>query len=337
MKWYGYAAFALTATLSVVSAGTAAEPSRSQSLRDQQGSPAIQGVRIASVQRTTEIRQSSVSANSRSTTAAPRVIAPQSAKPIEIQQVGHHGRHGYNAYQDQAHQGHGQSHEYAAAPWRGNNPWAGSWPVPYSGYLYSPASCDYSTPCSQHLWDGYCQNPLRCRPPHHLGCKTCGPVVGGCASGNCGPIAHGCNLGRCSNSLGRTAFGGGFGCNSCQTSVAPEATCAAPVIEEGMVGPIPTPAPVHAEPKLPRVPTAPPPAPAKPAAEAKPVEPAPVAEEPKPIPEEESAPMELQPPVKEEGQEAAPPAAPEKAPELTLKSSRRIARVALLPTLNAPR
>ncbi len=139
--------------------------------------------------------------------------------------------------------------------------------------------------------------------------------------------------GKCSNSLGRTVFGGGFGCNSCETSAAPEATCAAPAIEEGTVGPIPTPAPVQTAPKLPRVPTVVPPAPpVKPLAEPTPVPeeeaPAPVAEEP--------APMELQAPATEAKEEAAPPAK-EAAPELSMKSSRRIARVTSLPTLNAPR
>lgn len=92
--------------------------------------------------------------------------------------------------------------------WRGGN----------SGYIYQPGSCDYSPPCIDHLWDGYCQRPLRCGHRRHGGhCQTgCGggmftyPAYGQSACGGCGDCnAGGCNAGGCSAS---DCDQGGCGC-----------------------------------------------------------------------------------------------------------------------------
>ena len=68
------------------------------------------------------------------------------------------------------------------------NIWAGT----YNGYVYSPDACDYRPPCIDHLWDGYCQNPIRCTGLHwggrFWGCRQCG----GCGHFGCGLFHHGC-------------------------------------------------------------------------------------------------------------------------------------------------
>lgn len=81
---------------------------------------------------------------------------------------------------------------YRQATW---NIWAGT----YNGYVYSPDACDYRPPCIDHLWDGYCQRPLRCGGLH-WGCRHCG---GDC--GHCGHFGHrhGCGCGEA------------IGCDSC--------------------------------------------------------------------------------------------------------------------------
>lgn len=81
----------------------------------------------------------------------------------------------------------------AATAWNGEHQ--------YTGYVYSPGACDYTPPCVDHLWDGYCQRPHRCHPHghflhrgcgHNMGCSTCNS---GCGSGGChfGGL-HGCRL-----------------------------------------------------------------------------------------------------------------------------------------------
>lgn len=97
----------------------------------------------------------------------------------------------------------------------------------YTGYVYGPGSCDYTAPCTDHLWDGYCQRPHRCGGHgglfHHH--RACG-YGGGCST--CG-VASSCDVG-CSSGCGRHHFGGchGFrlhgrhcntGCDSCSSSL----------------------------------------------------------------------------------------------------------------------
>jgi len=195
MKWYGYAAFAFVATFSFVSAAQAAEPSRLPTVPTRGTTAEVTRVRTASVAKVTPVAVKPVaSANSQPGKSAPRAIAPQSVARVghveaaEVSHPHHHGA-GYNAY----------TQGVAVAPWRANNPWAGSWPVPYDGYVYSPGACDWSAPCTKHLWDGYVQCPLRCHPHHHCarGCKSCG-INAGCQScqqgdvtpsyGNPGPV-----------------------------------------------------------------------------------------------------------------------------------------------------
>jgi hypothetical protein len=85
----------------------------------------------------------------------------------------------------------------------------------YNGYVFGPGSCDYTPPCVDHLWDGYCQRPCRCGHHHghrlfnhcgggghSAGCATCGDNYASCDSG-----CHGCRL------HGRRHHGG------CETSV----------------------------------------------------------------------------------------------------------------------
>lgn len=69
------------------------------------------------------------------------------------------------------------------------------------GYVFGPGSCDYTAPCVDHLWDGYCQRPHRCRPHGHHFHRGCGG-----AASSCGSCNTGCNTG-CG-----MAFGGLHGC-----------------------------------------------------------------------------------------------------------------------------
>jgi hypothetical protein len=75
----------------------------------------------------------------------------------------------------------------------------------YTGYVFGPGSCDYTPPCVDHLWDGYCQRPCRCGHHHGHGlfnhCGRCGGGNGGCstcgqsyASCDSGGGCHGCRL-----------------------------------------------------------------------------------------------------------------------------------------------
>lgn len=75
------------------------------------------------------------------------------------------------------------------------NVWSGT----YNGYVYSPDACDYRPPCIDHLWDGYCQRPLRCDGMHFglWGCRSCGH------HGGCGHFGH------------RHGCGKAWGCDSC--------------------------------------------------------------------------------------------------------------------------
>lgn len=186
MKWYGYAAFAFALTLSVVSVGEAAESLRSQTTPPRGKSPDVHSHRTASVAQATPKQVKPIaSANSRPGTTAPRVIAPQSiarVEHVELAEVSHPHHHGmgFNAYTQGA----------TVAPWRGNNPWAGSWPVPYAGYVYYPGICDHSAPCTSHLWDGYVQSPCRCHPHGHCarGCNAAGSGCSTCQQGNAAPV-----------------------------------------------------------------------------------------------------------------------------------------------------
>jgi hypothetical protein len=98
----------------------------------------------------------------------------------------------------------------AATAWNGEHQ--------YTGYVYSPGACDHTPPCVNHLWDGYCQNPCRCRPHghhfhrgcgHHMGCSTCNS---GCNMGGC----HGCRLHGLRH-FGGSSCGCETACNTCDT------------------------------------------------------------------------------------------------------------------------
>lgn len=80
------------------------------------------------------------------------------------------------------------------------NIWAGT----YNGYVYAPDVCDYRPPCIDHLWDGYCQHPLRCDGLHW------GGMWGG-RCGHCGIFGH---HGRCGK-FGHHGCGKSVGCDSC--------------------------------------------------------------------------------------------------------------------------
>jgi hypothetical protein len=93
--------------------------------------------------------------------------------------------------------------------------YAGPEPTHGDGYVFSPGACDCAPPCIGHLWDGYSQNPCRCKPGHLL--------FNRCYRG-CGP--HGCGVGN------------GCGCApSCSTKAGCD--CAAPV-GCGCATPMPT-------------------------------------------------------------------------------------------------
>jgi hypothetical protein len=96
----------------------------------------------------------------------------------------------------------------------------------YTGYVFGPGSCNYTPPCVNHLWDGYCQRPLRCGHHQHghrlinhqggcgysAGCASCGTSYASCNTG-CGMSSgcHGCRLhGRHFGGLG-----GGGSCSTC--------------------------------------------------------------------------------------------------------------------------
>lgn len=102
----------------------------------------------------------------------------------------------------------------AATAWNGEHQ--------YAGYVYSPGACDYTPPCVDHLWDGYCQNPCRCRTHcHHfhrgcglnMGCSTCNTgCQSSCSFGGC----HGCRLHGLKH-FGGSSCGCQTGCNTCNT------------------------------------------------------------------------------------------------------------------------
>lgn len=122
------------------------------------------------------------------------------------------------------------------------------WGGTYNGYIYAPGSCDYTPPCVAHLWDGYCQKPLRCYQHHsHCGginryrCDSCNEMSScgtssGCDScSGCMRYAHGWHFGRKM-----------YGCSSCVTA-APSCGCeagsimTAPAAPGGEVPPQPMP------------------------------------------------------------------------------------------------
>jgi hypothetical protein len=95
----------------------------------------------------------------------------------------------------------------------------------YSGYIFGPGSCDHTAPCVDHLWDGYCQRPLRCGHGfhfhrhffagcgHHGGCGTCGAVSHDCGC-HVGLFSgcHACRLHHLKHKL-TSVFD--VGCHSC--------------------------------------------------------------------------------------------------------------------------
>jgi len=96
----------------------------------------------------------------------------------------------------------------------------------YTGYVFGPGSCDWTPPCVDHLWNGYCQRPCRCGGGHghfhsmfHHSCGGCGQS-NGCATcgnnyGSCGGGCHGCRLHG-----GRHHGGCGNSCSTCNTCTA---------------------------------------------------------------------------------------------------------------------
>jgi hypothetical protein len=88
------------------------------------------------------------------------------------------------------------------------------------GYVYGQGACDCPPPCISHLWNGYFQNPKRCRPhamQHFAGGNGFGNGGnGGCNSG-CNTCGDGCNsCGGCApfRTMAAKLFGHGC-CDSC--------------------------------------------------------------------------------------------------------------------------
>jgi hypothetical protein len=79
-------------------------------------------------------------------------------------------------------------------------------------YIYHPGMCDYSAPCTDWLWEGYCQNPLRCHP-HFMTRGACHGGCGGNGSGRGGCAA--CGNGKC---VACGAAAGGFSCSAAAPS-----------------------------------------------------------------------------------------------------------------------
>ncbi|QDU29162.1 hypothetical protein ETAA8_42690 [Anatilimnocola aggregata] len=98
----------------------------------------------------------------------------------------------------------------------------------YTGYVFGPGSCDYTPPCVDHLWNGYCQRPHRCHGHGHRHCHlrgSCGIATSGCATCDTGSAAScdsGCGVARschgCFLHSGRHRYTGlscGNSCSSC--------------------------------------------------------------------------------------------------------------------------
>ena len=93
-------------------------------------------------------------------------------------------------------------------------------------------TCDYTAPCTSHLWDGYVQRPHRCNTGHfgHGGCGSCGGASArgqsacGCGAGGCQNRYHQCRI------FGKNG-GGSIGCTSCSDPCAslPGLGCTSPV------------------------------------------------------------------------------------------------------------
>jgi|GEM_PF-2467174 len=74
------------------------------------------------------------------------------------------------------------------------------------GNVYGPGSCDYQSPCVDHLWDGYVKRPHRCNLGHRGGCG-----LGGCGAGwSYNGLGAGCGGGGCGLKL-KNWFGGSGG------------------------------------------------------------------------------------------------------------------------------
>jgi len=84
------------------------------------------------------------------------------------------------------------------------------------GHVYAPGSCEYQSPCVDHLWDGYVKRPLRCKLGHHgFGSGACGTgwSYNGLGAG-CGGLGCGLKL---------KSWFSGSGCGDCGDD------CSAPI------------------------------------------------------------------------------------------------------------
>jgi hypothetical protein len=154
------------------------------------------------------------------------------------------------------------------------------------GYVYSQGACDCSPPCIWHLWNGYFQNPKRCRPhamqhfAAYSGNGSCGACGNGCGAGGngCGTYGNACGTcggnqaagcgckpvcGKCRPCHLTNAWrcfaahwNCGCGCDSCSASVG--CGTATPTVEmpnekqalQGLPTPLPEEALLHPLPRL---------------------------------------------------------------------------------------
>ena len=87
------------------------------------------------------------------------------------------------------------------------------------GYVYGPGSCDDSSPCVDHLWDGYVKRPHRCNLGHRGGCG-----IGGCGAGwSYSGLGAGC--GGCGCGLKLKNWFGGSGCGDCGDDCGAPSAC----------------------------------------------------------------------------------------------------------------